>query len=152
MWEVALPGISPLRCPRGILALQTPFRGSPVATTLSQSLGPLAYSGRLVRCPGCPLLDTHLSTTTLPAGPWTPAPPPNGFHAFIHHQQQNDLLLVNLTNPLTNITLTPGSLGWDSILPSLSHSHNTYHIRSTHSGPLTHTHSSKNFNFSIHHC
>ena len=48
--------------------------GPPVPSTLSRSLGPMAYSGRLVRCPGCPLLNTHLSTATLPAGQWTPAP------------------------------------------------------------------------------
>ena len=46
-----------------------PFLGSPVPTTLSRSHGPLAYSDRLVRCPGCPLIRTHLSTATLPAGP-----------------------------------------------------------------------------------
>ena len=59
----------PLHCPRGILALRVPFRGSPVPSTLYRSLGPLAYSGRLVRCPGCPLNNTHHSTATLPAGP-----------------------------------------------------------------------------------
>ena len=61
--------------------------------------------------------------------------PPNGFRAFIHHQQ-NALLLVNLTNPLTNITLTPGSLVWNSLLPRLIHSHHAFHIRSIHTlGP-----------------
>ena len=98
--------------------------------------GPLAYSGRLVRCPGCPLLDTHLSTAMLPAGPWTPAPLQMGFVPSSPDQQQNDFLLVNLTNPRTNITLIPGSLGWDSLLPPIIHSHHAFHIHSTHSlGP-----------------
>ena len=61
---------------------------------------------------------------------------PNGFRAFFPHQQQNDLLLVNLNNPLTNIKLTPGSLGWVSLLPPLIHSHHAFHIRSIHTlGP-----------------
>ena len=56
--------------------------------------------------PGVPS-TRYLSTATLPAGPWTPAPF-KSYRAFFPHQQQNDLLLVNLTNPLTNIKLTPG--------------------------------------------
>ena len=35
--------------------------------TIPAPFGPLAYSGRLVRCLGCPLNKTHLSTATLPA-------------------------------------------------------------------------------------
>ena len=58
--------------------------------------------------------------------------PPNGFRAFFPHQQQNDLLLVNLTNPITYITLTPGSLGWDSLLRPFIHSHHAFHIHSIH--------------------
>ena len=64
----ALHGIAPLPCPRAILVLRDPFRGSPVPTTLSRSLGPLAYSGRLVPHPGCPPLNTRFPTATLPAG------------------------------------------------------------------------------------
>ena len=87
-------------------------------------------------CPGCPLLDTHLSTAMLPAGPWTPAPLQVGFVPSSPHQQQNDFLLVNLTNPRTNITLIPGSLGWDSLLPPIIHSHHAFHIHSIHTlGP-----------------
>ena len=52
-------------------------------------LWPLHYPGRLdpwhtVRCPGCPLINTLLSTATLPAGPWTPAPYKTGFEPSFH--------------------------------------------------------------------
>ena len=62
--------------------------------------------------------------------------PPNWVSCLHTPPTQNDLLLVNLTNPLTNLTLTPGSLGWDSLLPPIIHSHHAFHIRSTHTlGP-----------------
>ena len=52
--------------------------------------------------------------------------------AFVQHQQPNDILLVNLTHPLTIITLTPGSLGWDSPLLPIIRSHHAFHIHSIH--------------------
>jgi len=101
----------------------------------------------LADCPVPGVPSTRYSPFNSHAPSWSvdSCTPPNVFRAFIHHQQQNDLLLVNLTNPLTitNITLTPGSLGWVSRLPPLIHLHHAYHIRSTHSlGPLSHIHSS----------
>ena len=65
-------------------------------------LGPLAYRGRLVRCPGCPLSDTHRSQPCSQPINRTPAPSKrvSGLHS---HQQQNDLHFVNLANPLTNL-------------------------------------------------
>ena len=41
--------------------------------------------------------------------------------SLLTHQQQNDFHFVNLTNPLTHITLTPGSLGRESLLPPITH-------------------------------
>ncbi len=61
------------------LVLRVPYRGSPVPSTLSRSLGPLAYSGRLVRCPGCPLLGTHLPKPRSQPVNFTPAPLQTGF-------------------------------------------------------------------------
>ena len=131
----ALPGIAPLRCPRGILALRVPFHGLPVPTTLSRSLGPLAYSGRLSGARGA-LYSKLTFPSHAPSRSMDSCTPPNGFRAFFPHQQQNDPLLVNLTNPLTNITMTPGSLGWDSLLPPLIRSHHAFHIHSIHTlGP-----------------
>ena len=129
------------RCPHGMLALRVPFPWVPVPMTLTRSLGPMAYSARLLRCPGCPLLSTHISPATLPAGQYSPAPYKK-VRAFVQHQQPNDILLVNLTNPLTVITLTPGFLGWDSLLPP-NHSFAPCipHSLHSHSGPLTHIHS-----------
>ena len=37
------------------------------------------------------------------------------------HQQQNDFHFVNLANPLTHFTLTPESLGPESLLPPITH-------------------------------
>ena len=80
-WRV--PSLAtPPQCPRGVLAPRVHFRGSPVPNTLppwhtaprapQQRVtrahytipaphGPLAYRGRLARCPGYPLSDTHRS-------------------------------------------------------------------------------------------
>jgi len=73
---------TPPQCPRGVLAPWDPFRGSPVPSALPPwhtasraphqrvtrahyaipaSHEPLAYRGRLARCPGYPLSDTHRS-------------------------------------------------------------------------------------------
>ena len=73
---------TPPQCPCGVLAPRVHFRGSPVPNTLPPwhtapraphqrvtrahytipaPHGPLAYRGRLARCPGYPLSDTHHS-------------------------------------------------------------------------------------------
>ena len=62
--------------------------------------------------------------------------PTKRFCAFVQHQQQNDILLDNLTNLQTNITLIPGSLEWDSLLPPIIHSHHAFHIHSIHTQAL----------------
>ena len=67
--------------------------------------------------PGVPSQQMLTFHSHAPSQSMNSCTPPNGFRAFSQHQQQDDLLLVNLTNPLTNITLTPGSLGWVSLLP-----------------------------------
>ena len=86
--------------------------------------------------PGVPITRYSPSQATLPAGQFYSCTPPNGYRAFTQHHRQNDLLFVNLTNPLTNIKLTPGSLGWESLLPPLIHSPHAFHIHSTHTlGP-----------------
>ena len=81
MWRVDAPGPFP-RVARAHYTAPVAFwrygsrfrRVARAHYTIPAPLGPLAYSGRLVRCPGCPLLNTHLSRATLPAGQWTPAP------------------------------------------------------------------------------
>ena len=82
--------------------------------------GPLDPWPTLADCPvpGVPSTRYSPFNSHAPSRSMDSCTPPNRFHAFSQHQQQNDLLLVNLTNPLTNITLTPGSLWWDSLLPS----------------------------------
>ena len=63
--------------------------------------GPLAYCGRLARCPGYPLSDTHHSQPR--SQPITGLLHPSKRVSSLHsHQQQNDLHFVNLTNPLTH--------------------------------------------------
>ena len=71
--------------------------------------------------PGVPSKQYSPSDSHAPSRSMNSCTPPNGFRVFSQHQQQNDLLLVNLTNPLTNIKLTPGSLGWESLLPPIIH-------------------------------
>ena len=91
------------------------------------------------------------SHATPPAGQFYSCTFPNGYRAFTQHQQQNDLHLVNLTNPLTNITLTLGSLGWVSLLPpNQSFAPCIPHSLHTLLGPLSHTHLSHIFHFPTH--
>ena len=98
--------------------------------------------------PGVPSTRYSPFNSHAPSRSMDSCTPPNGFRAFFPHQQQNDLLLVNLANPLTNIKLTPESLGWDSLLPPLSYAHHAFHIHSIHTlGPLSHTHSTCFFQF-----
>ena len=64
----------PRICPRGISGAPGPIpRIARAHLTI-----PVAWTRGLLwptsPCPGCPLLSTHLSTATLPAGQWTPAP------------------------------------------------------------------------------
>jgi len=129
----------------------------------SRSVGrpcPVRYPGPLdpgllwptTSVPGVPTTRYSPSQATLPAGQFYYCTPPNGYRAFTQHQQQNDLLFVNLTNPVTNIKLTPGSLGWESLLPPLIHSHHAFHIHSIHTQarwPIL-THYTFSFHFSIH--
>ena len=63
-----------------------------------------------VRCPGCPLLNTHLSPATFPAGQFYSCTPPNGYRAFTQHQQQNDLLLSKISkqNDIKNLSTIRG--------------------------------------------
>ena len=99
--------------------------------TIPAPLGPLAYSGRLIRCLGCPLNKLTF-----------PQPRSQPVHELLHPSKRVSCLLSTPTTtrppfskfdyPLTNIKLTPGSLGWESLLPPTSHSHHAYHIRSTH--------------------
>ena len=126
----------------------------------SRSVGrlcPVRYPGPLdpwptTSVPGVPTTRYSPSQATLPAGQFYYCTPPKGYRAFTQHQQQNDLLLINLTNPLTNITLTPGSLGWESLLPpTVIHTMHTTFTPFTHSGPLTHTHSAHIFFFELTH-
>ena len=133
----SLPGIAPLPCPRGIFGAPGPISdGPPVPSTLSRSLGPMAYSGRLSGARG--ILYSILTFQQPRSQPVNELlHPSKRLCAFSQHQQQNDLLLLNLTNPLINITLTPGSLGWDSLLPPIIHSHHAFPIHSTHAlGPV----------------
>ena len=138
-WRVETPGSlsegcpCPVHCPRGILALQVPFpTGRPCPLHYpgpSWALGLLWPTSPVPRVPTKQNSPFH---SHAPSRSMNSCTPPNGFRAFSRHQQQNDLLFVNLNNPLTNIKLTPGSLGWESLLPPTSHSHHAYHIRSTH--------------------
>ena len=80
--------------------------------------GPLAYHGRLARCTHSAILTVrshapYPSTGLLHPSNWVSSLPP--------HQQQNDFHFVNLTNPLTHIKLTLGSLGRESLLPPITH-------------------------------
>ena len=71
--------------------------------------------------PGVPTkrCDTMRSHAPSPStGLLHPSKRVSGLHS---HQQQKDLHFVNLANPLTDFTLTPGSLGWESLLRPITH-------------------------------
>ena len=88
---------TPPRCSRGRLAPRAPFPWCPCPRhcprgywrygprfmrahyAIPAPLGPLAYHGRLVRCPGCPLSDTHRSQPRSQPVNRTPAPLQTGF-------------------------------------------------------------------------
>jgi len=150
---VALSGIAPpFHAQVASLVLRVPIRGLPVPSTLSRSLGPLAYSGRLPQCPGCPLLGTQLPKPRSQPVNFTLAPLQMGIVPSLNINNKTTILFVNLSNPLTNIKLTPGSLGWESLLPPLIHSHHAFHIHSIHTQarwPIL-THYTFSFHFSIH--
>ena len=167
-----MPDLS-LRCPRGVLRPPGPFP----RVARAQYTAPVAfwrYRSRFRRVaraqlhypgpswalgllwptspvPGVPTKQNSTFHSHTPSQSMNSCTPSNGFRAFSRHQQQNDLLLVNLNKPLTNIKLTPGSLGWESLLPPTSHSHHAYHIRSTHTqARLALTHSSHTSHFTTH--
>ena len=105
-WQAGAPGPFP-RVTRAHYAIPAPH-------------GPLAYRGRLARCLGYPLSDTHRSQPR--SQPVNRAPAPLQAGSSLHsHQQQNDFHFINLTNPATHFTLTPESLGRESLLPPITH-------------------------------
>ena len=140
----ALPGIFPADARVAFWCSGSRFRGLPVPIALTRSLGPMAYyfgvlySVRIFPQPRSQLVKRLLH-------------PSKGFVPSFDTNNKPTSILVNLTNPLTFITLTPGSLGWDSLLPPIIHSHHAFHIHSIHTrAPLTHVHSLYIFLFSIH--
>ena len=139
-WGVPSLATPPQRS-RGRLASQAPFRGSPVPLHCPRgpwrpgpaSAGhpcPLRYPGPpwalgLPRptspVPGVPTKQNSTSHSHTPS-PSTGLLHPSEWVSSLHSpQQQNDLHFVNLTNPLTHFTLTPGSLGRESLLPPITH-------------------------------
>ena len=77
--------------------------------------------------------------------------PTKRFRAFVQHQQPNDILLVNLTHPLTIYHYTNPGFPWVGFTPPPNHSFAPCipHSLHSHSGPLTHVHSSYIFLFFV---
>ena len=135
--------LKPVECPPWLLPLDAHMAGwchgplprVPVPTTLPTwplalraplHAGPLRYP-----CPSW-ALGLPRPTSPVPGVPTkryspfnshAPSPStvllhPSKWISSLHsHQQQNDLHFVNLANPLTNITLTPGPLGGNHSSP-----------------------------------
>ena len=134
------PATPPQRS-RGRLAPRAPFLGSPVPRTAHAAYGAPgpAHSGSPVPAtyPGPPMgpwpttadkpgaRGTHSAILTVRShapNPSTGLLHPSKRVSSLHsHQQQNDFHFVNLINPLTHLTLTPGSLGRESLLPPITH-------------------------------
>ena len=144
-WQAGVPGPfpgypHPLQCPRGLWRSGPRISGSPVPSTLSwPPMGPWPTAADLPVARG-----THSAILTIRShapNPSTGLLHPSKMGSSLHsHQQQNDFHFVNLANPLTHITLTPGSLGRESLLPPNHSSHHAFHIHSIHSdllAPLT---------------
>ena len=111
----------PVHCPRGIRRPGPHISGSPVPITLSRP--PMGPWPTAADSPGA--RGTHSAILTIRShapNPSTGLLHPSKRVLSLHsHQQQSDLHFVNLTNPLTHITLTPGSLGRESLLPPITH-------------------------------
>ena len=88
------------------------YPGPPWALGLPQPTSPV---------PGVPTQRYSPFVATLPTRQQGSCTPPNGFGAYIPTNSKTTSIFVNLTNPLTHITLTPGSLGWESLLPPITH-------------------------------
>ena len=122
-WQAGAPGPfpgcpCPMHCPRGHWRPRPSImRAHPCPLPIPALHGPLAYHGRLARCPGVPTQRYSPFVATLPTRQQGSCTPPNRFRAYFPHQQQNDFHFVNLTNPLTHFNLTPGSLGRESSSP-----------------------------------
>ena len=138
----------PTHCPRGLWRPGPPISGSPVPTTLSRP--PMGPWPTVANQPGA--RGTHSAILTVRSHASSPSTgllhPSERVSSLHSHQQQNDLHVVNLTNLLTHITLTPGSLGWESLLPPITHRtmHSTF-------APYTQTrwpHSPNMFPFTTH--
>ena len=83
---------------------------------------PLCYPGPpwAIGLPRPTLSDTYRSQPRSQPVNRAPAPLQMGFEPTFP-PTANDLHFVNLTNPLTHITLTLGSLVWESLLPPITH-------------------------------
>ena len=89
----------PLRYPGPPWALGLPRPTSPVPGVPTQRYSPFA--------------------ATLPARQQGSCTPLSRYRAYSRTNSKTTSIFVNLTHPLTHITLTPGSLGWESLLPQL---------------------------------
>jgi len=106
---------TPPRCSRGRLAPRAPSLGARAQCTAHAANG----------APGpasCGPTRAHYAIPAPLPSPSTGLLHPSKWVSSLHsHQQQNDLHFVNLTNPLTHIILTPGSLGWASLFTPITH-------------------------------
>ena len=125
-WQAGAPGPfpgypRPIHCTRGQWRPGPRISGSPVPTTLSRP--PMGPWPTAADWPGA--RGTHSAILTVRSHAPSPSTgllhPSKRVSSLHSHQQQNDLHFVNLTNPLTRITLTPGSLGRESLLPPITH-------------------------------
>ena len=123
-WQAGTPGPfpgypRPMHCPRGQWCPGPRImRATHAHYAIPAPHGPLAYRGRLARCPHSAILTVRSHAPNPSTGLLHPSKRVSSLRS---HQQQNDFHFVNLTNPLTHISLTPGSLGRESLLPPITH-------------------------------
>ena len=119
----------PLRHPGPPWVLGLPRPTSPVPRVPTQRYSPFA--------------------ATLPTRQQGSCTPPSGYRAYVPTNSKTTSIFVNLTNPLTHIKLTPGSLGRDSLLPPITH--RTMHSTFTPDTQARWPHSLNMFPFTTHH-
>ncbi len=133
---------TPPRCSRGRLAPRAPSPGAHAHDTAHAAIGApgpascgptrahyaipappwaLGLPRPTSPVPGVPTKRYSPFAATLPARQQGSCTPPNGFRAYILTNSKTTSISVNLTNPVTHITLTPGYLGWESLLPPITH-------------------------------
>ena len=118
----------PVHCPRGLWRPRAPHqRVTRAHYAIPAPHGPLSYRGRLARCPGYPLSDTHRSQPRSQPVNRAPAPLQNWFEPTFPPTAKRPPFCQ--FNEPTNSHYTDPGVPWVGITPPPNHSsHHAFHI------------------------